>query len=104
MSSCMFLPAYSLRPVNNHFYSAKMDAPENDLPPSVPFRVASFPTLKFKPAGTNEWIDYDGDRSLESLIAFVDEHVEIPLKAAAGSEPAPSQPVVEFHDQTHDEL
>ncbi|KAI0005007.1 thioredoxin-like protein [Russula compacta] len=88
----------------DHVIIAKMDAPENDLPPSVPFRVASFPTLKFKLAGTNEWIDYDGDRSLESLIAFVDEHVDIPPKAAAGGEPAPSQPVVEFHDQTHDEL
>ena len=81
-----------------------MDAPENDLPPSVPFRVTSFPTLKFKLAGTNEWLDYEGDRSLESLIAFVDEHVKIPLKAPAGNESAPSQPNVEFHDQTHDEL
>ena len=81
-----------------------METPENDLPPSVPFRVASFPTLKLKLAGTNEWIDYEGDRSLESLIAFVDEHVEIPVKAPAGNESAPSQPHVEFHDQTHDEL
>jgi protein disulfide-isomerase A1 len=80
-----------------------MEAPENDLPPSVPFRVASFPTLKFKLAGTDEWIDYDGDRSLESLIAFVDEHAKIPLKASTEQEPA-SQPDVEFHDQTHDEL
>ena len=84
--------------------SAKMEAPENDLPPSVPFRVASFPTLKLKLAGTNEWIDYEGDRSLESLIAFVDEHVEIPVKAPAGNESDSSQPNVEFHDQTHDEL
>ena len=80
-----------------------MDAPENDLPPSVPFRVASFPTLKLKLAGSNEWIDYDGDRALESLIAFVDEHVKIPVKEPAGNESVP-QPEVEFHDQTHDEL
>ena len=80
-----------------------MDAPENDLPPSVAFRVASFPTLKLKLAGSNEWIDYDGDRSLESLIAFVDGHVKIPVKEPAGNESA-SQPEVEFHDQTHDEL
>jgi protein disulfide-isomerase A1 len=81
-----------------------MEAPENDLPPSVPFRVAGFPTLKFKPAGSKEWIDYDGDRSLESLIAFVDEHAKNSLEAPAKSESAPSQPQVEFHDQTHDEL
>lgn len=83
--------------------SAKMEAPENDLPPSVPFRVASFPTLKLKLAGSDEWIDYDGDRSLESLVAFVDEHVKIPVKAPAENETAP-EPHVEFHDQTHDEL
>ncbi|EIW76142.1 disulfide isomerase, partial [Coniophora puteana RWD-64-598 SS2] len=52
---------------------AKMEATENDIPPSVPFRISSFPTLKFKPAGSKEFLDYDGDRSLESLIAFVEE-------------------------------
>src|SRR5258707_3868410 len=84
--------------------SAKMDVPENDLPRSVPFRVASCPTLKMKLAGTNEWIDYEGDRSLESLVAFVDEHAKIPPKETAGNDTVPSQPKVEFHDQTHDEL
>jgi protein disulfide-isomerase A1 len=59
--------------------------------------------LKFKLAGTNEWIDYDGDRSLESLIAYVDEHATIPVKASTEDESAPP-PHVEFHDQTHDEL
>ncbi|KAH9999867.1 disulfide isomerase [Russula vinacea] len=87
----------------DHVIIAKLEAPENDLPPSVPFRVASFPTLKLKLAGVNEWIDYEGDRSLESLIAFVDEHAKIPLKAPAENESAP-QPNVELHDQTHDEL
>jgi len=90
--------------VSDSLCSAKMESPENDLPPSVPFRVASFPTLKLKLAGINEWIDYEGDRSLESLIAFVDEHAKIPLVVPAGNESAPSQPSVEFHDQTHDEL
>ncbi|KAI9508935.1 thioredoxin-like protein [Russula earlei] len=88
----------------DHIIIAKMEAPENDLPPSVPFRVGSFPTLKLKLAGADDWIDYDGDRSLESLIAFVDEHAKIPLKIFAGNESAPSHPDVEFHDQTHDEL
>lgn len=49
-----------------------MDATENDIPPQAPFRVQGFPTLKFKPAGVNEYIDYNGDRSLESLIEFVE--------------------------------
>jgi protein disulfide-isomerase A1 len=50
-----------------------MEAQENDIPPSAGIRVAGFPTLKFKRAGTKEFLDYDGDRSLESLIAFVEE-------------------------------
>jgi hypothetical protein len=56
-----------------------------------------------KLAGSNEWIDYEGDRSLESLIAFVHEQTKIPLKETASNDTAP-QPKVEFHDQTHDEL
>ncbi|KAI0268270.1 protein disulfide isomerase [Gloeopeniophorella convolvens] len=90
--------------VKDRVIIAKIDAPENDLPPSVPFRVAGFPTLKFKPAGTTEWIDYEGDRSLESLIAFVDENAKNSLEAPPKNESAPLEPHVEFHDQTHDEL
>ncbi|KAH9977793.1 disulfide isomerase [Lactifluus volemus] len=94
--------------VKDRLIIAKMEAPENDLPASVPFRVAGFPTLKFKPAGSKEWVDYDGDRSLESLIAFVDEHAKNSLEAPTKNESAPSQaesqPQVEFHDPTHDEL
>ncbi|KAF8528674.1 thioredoxin-like domain-containing protein [Gautieria morchelliformis] len=58
---------------------AKMDATENDVPPSAPFRVSGFPTLKFKPAGSREFVDYDGDRSLESLIEFVEKQAKNPL-------------------------
>jgi len=65
--------------VKDQIVVAKMEATENDLPPSVPFRVAGFPTLKFKPAGTKEWVDYEGDRSFESLVAFVEEHAKNPL-------------------------
>ncbi|KAL0949515.1 hypothetical protein HGRIS_009566 [Hohenbuehelia grisea] len=55
---------------------AKMEAQENDLPPSAPFRVGGFPTIKFKPAGTREFIDYEGDRTLESLLEFVETHAK----------------------------
>jgi len=58
-----------------------MEATENDLPPSVPFRVSGFPTLKFKPAGSREFLDYEGDRSLESLVAFVEENAKNSLEA-----------------------
>lgn len=79
--------------IRNVLSSAKMDATENDLPPSVDFRITGFPTLKFKPAGSNEFIDYNGDRSLESLIEFVEEQAvnKLQPKAKASSE-EPAQP------------
>lgn len=50
---------------------AKMDATANDLPMDAPFTLQGFPTLKLFKANTGEIVDYEGDRSLESLIAFV---------------------------------
>jgi protein disulfide-isomerase A1 len=98
--------------------SAKMDATENDIPPSAPFRVSGFPTIKFKPAGGRDFIDYEGDRSLESLVEFVESKAKNSLVAAAsagqesaGTESAPaatSEPVVpaggEKDAQAHVEL
>jgi len=60
-----------------------MEAQENDLPASVPFRVSGFPTLKFKQAGSKEFMDYDGDRSLESLIEFVEANAKNSLERKA---------------------
>ncbi|THH15505.1 hypothetical protein EW146_g4993 [Bondarzewia mesenterica] len=81
---------------------AKMEATENDLPPSVPFRVSGFPTLKFKPAGARDFLDYDGDRSLESLIAFVEENAKNSLDASIPLQNESAPPVLV--DQHHDEL
>ncbi|ODN90261.1 protein disulfide-isomerase domain [Cryptococcus wingfieldii CBS 7118] len=53
---------------------AQMDATENDIPPAAPFRVQGFPTIKFRPAGSSEFIEYAGDRSLDSLVEFVEEN------------------------------
>lgn len=71
-------------------FSAKMDATENDLPPSVDFRIQGFPTIKFKAAGSRELIDFNGDRSLESLIEFVEEHAKNNLEYV----PPPAEEVV----------
>lgn len=79
-----------------------MEAQENDLPESVPFRIAGFPTLKFKPAGSREFMDYDGDRALESLIAFVEENAKNDLKPKTVTEDA--QAVFETPKDGHDEL
>ncbi|PWN48842.1 hypothetical protein IE53DRAFT_333008 [Violaceomyces palustris] len=50
---------------------AKMDATANDVPPSAGFQITSFPTIKFKPAGSKDWIDFNGDRSLEGFVEFI---------------------------------
>lgn len=76
-----------------------MDATLNDIPPQAPFKVQGFPTLKFKPAGSLDFVDYTGDRSLESLIEFV----EVNKKSVAADDEA------EYEDDDaevveHDEL
>lgn len=50
---------------------AKMDATANDVPPSAGFQVQSFPTIKFKPAGSKTLVDFEGDRTLESFVDFI---------------------------------
>lgn len=81
-------------------HASRFDATENDIPASAGFRVQGFPTIKFKPAGAKEWIEYDGsflldsrsrrwsdsiagDRSLDSLIEFVESNSKKGVKAAA---------------------
>ncbi|CEL59489.1 prolyl 4-hydroxylase, beta polypeptide [Rhizoctonia solani AG-1 IB] len=54
----------------------KMDATTNDLPASAGFKIAGFPTIKFKPAGSKTFVDYEGDRSLESLTEFIQTHAK----------------------------
>ena len=88
-----------------------MDATANDVPPSVPFQVSGFPTIKFRPAGTRDFIDYDGDRSLESLIEFVAKHAknpldpETPFKGSSSTvEPPKETTHTEDHTQKHVEL
>lgn len=73
---------------------AKMDATLNDLPADSPFKITGFPTLKFRPAGSQEFIDYEGDRSLDSLIAFINQHAKNSLSSppkAEEVEPSSSQ-------------
>jgi protein disulfide-isomerase A1 len=47
------------------------------------FLSSGFPTIKFKPAGTKEFIDYEGDRSFDNLVEFVKEHSNNPLETVA---------------------
>lgn len=82
-----------------------MEAQDNDLPPSVPFRISGFPTLKFKPAGSRTFVDYEGDRSFESLVSFVEEHaknsLDLPTADEAAQVPleADNITVADHHDE-----
>ncbi|KAF9300308.1 protein disulfide-isomerase precursor [Mortierella antarctica] len=72
---------------------AKMDLTANDLPASVPFKVDGYPTIKFRKAGTKEYIDYKGGRSKAGFIKFIDANavnkVEIDPSHTTNPEPAP---------------
>ncbi|EJD44373.1 protein disulfide isomerase [Auricularia subglabra TFB-10046 SS5] len=92
---------------------AEMDATENDLPPEAGFTVPSFPTLKFKKAGSREFISFYGDRTLDALVEFVEKNAVNALDAAAKTAEvaaaAETPKVVERGDETvlkqhHDEL
>lgn len=91
--------------MRSRLFSAKMEAVDNDIPPSVPFRVSGFPTIKFKKAGTRDFIDFNGDRSLENFIAFVHENAKNtfdtpPIDTGSAS---PQEPLVAA-EKPHDEL
>jgi protein disulfide-isomerase A1 len=81
-----------------------MEAVDNDIPPSAPFRVSGFPTIKFKKAGTRDFIDYNGDRSLENFIAFVHENAKNSLDTPTSNESAPDQEPLGKVERGHDEL
>lgn len=69
---------------------AKMDATANDLPADTPFQVSGFPTLKLFQAKTGKVINYEGDRSLASLIAFVKEKAHYGSEVTATADDASS--------------
>ena len=61
---------------------AKMDATANEV---KTFSAQSFPTIKFFPAGGKPMVDFEGDRDLESLIAFVNDN-SVAVETAKDSE------------------
>lgn len=77
-----------------------MDANENDIPPAAGFRVQGFPTIKFKAAGSSQFVDYEGDRSLESFLEYIETNSV--NKAKPNAAPKASTPVAA--GDRHDEL
>jgi protein disulfide-isomerase A1 len=87
----------------DHIVIAKMDATANDLPLDVPFQLQGFPTLKLIKATTNEIVDYEGDRSLESLTAFLKENA-VHGEDVVVVESQDTQETEEEEEDEHDEL
>ncbi|KAF9925549.1 protein disulfide-isomerase precursor [Modicella reniformis] len=77
---------------------AKFDATTNDLPSDVPFQVEGFPTIKFRKAGSTEYIDYNGNRTEEGFIEFITENAVNKYEVKKEEKP------VEADDVEHDEL
>jgi len=78
---------------------AKMDANDNDVPPAAGFRIQGFPTIKFKKAGTKEFIDYEGDRSLESFLEFIESNSVNGAKPDAAPKASPAATDAGHHDE-----
>ncbi|KAK3814260.1 MAG: thioredoxin-like protein, partial [Benniella sp.] len=53
---------------------AKMDVTANDMPLGVPIRLQGFPTIKFRKAGSTDYIDYTGNRNEEGFVKFITEN------------------------------
>lgn len=63
---------------NNEVVIAKMDSTVNEL---EDIKIQSFPTIKLFPKNSDQVIDYNGERTLEAMIKFVESD-----GAAAGGE------------------
>ncbi|GAA6036211.1 hypothetical protein JCM8097_006838 [Rhodosporidiobolus ruineniae] len=83
---------------------AKFDATENDIPSSAGFKVSGFPTLKFKAAGSKEWISYEGDRSEASLIEFVEANASNDISTPDNLEEQLEGETEVKSENKHDEL
>ncbi|KAI7850927.1 protein disulfide isomerase [Circinella umbellata] len=81
---------------------AKMDGTENDVPAEAGFTVSGFPTLKFFKAETNELLDYNGGRTLEDMVEFINENASNDVKIALTKEA--EEETKEEEDAGHDEL
>lgn len=82
---------------------AKIDMTENDLPSSLPFTVDGYPTIKFRKAGSSEYMDYDGERTKEAFVEFLSKNAKNAKKAASNFKPNVTTDK-NNEDVAHDEL
>jgi len=65
---------------NKDVVIAKMDATANEV---EDVKVASFPTLKFFPKGSDEIVDYSGERTLDAFVKFIESDGKVEEKEDA---------------------
>ncbi|KAH8923331.1 thioredoxin-like protein [Atractiella rhizophila] len=67
---------------------SRYDAHNNDIPTSLGFQIQSYPTFKFKPAGSKTLLDYDGGREVRDFVSFIQQSAanEIQHPVIPGSE------------------
>nr|XP_002129037.1 protein disulfide-isomerase 2 isoform X5 [Ciona intestinalis]XP_009860659.1 protein disulfide-isomerase 2 isoform X4 [Ciona intestinalis] len=89
---------------------AKMDSTANEL---SQFEISGFPTLKFFPevaeGEEQKVLDYDGDRTVEAMAAFIDSNGEKGNVATKPLPPKETEPPADFNpnqikDDMHKEL
>ncbi|KAJ2787763.1 protein disulfide-isomerase precursor [Coemansia interrupta] len=71
---------------NTNLVIAKMDGTENDIPSADPgLQFPGYPTIVLVRAGDNAIVQYNGNRSLKSFIAFIKKHA---VNSESHTEPA----------------
>jgi len=70
----------------NSVVIAKIDATTNDV--DARYNVKGFPTIKFFPANNkNAPLDYNGDRSLDDMIDFIEDNAHVKIVRSGAAEP-----------------
>ncbi|KAF9351238.1 protein disulfide-isomerase precursor [Mortierella sp. AD094] len=89
---------------NSNIVIAKLDATANDLPTDVPFQIQGFPTIKFRKAGSSEYIDYNGGRTEEDIVSFITENAVNKVDVKIVKEEVKEEEPIKAEDIEHDEL
>ncbi|KAJ2387238.1 protein disulfide-isomerase precursor, partial [Coemansia sp. RSA 2559] len=72
---------------NKNLVISKMDAIANDVPSNDPsLQVQGFPTIVLIRGEDNSIVEYNGDRSLESLVEFIEENAAFKIEKKEGSD------------------